>query len=94
MGVDGPNKLGREVDTPGLPVFPHPISFLCSSAQDLLFCWPPLHPPVSMGSRSTGMGHGAETSLTHVRYPCRDPGEVYDDVEPTYHSWTGPQEQR
>lgn len=36
------------------------------------------------------MGHGAETSLTHVRYPCRDPDEVYDDVEPTYHSGPGP----
>lgn len=33
---------------------------------------------------------GLKQALTHVRYPCRDPEEVYDDVEPTDHSGPGP----
>lgn len=33
---------------------------------------------------------GLKQALTHVRYPCRDPDEVYDDVEPTDHSGPGP----
>ena len=76
---------------PGLPTSPPPISSLRSSAQDLLFCWPLLNPTVSMGSQGAqAWVTGLKQALTHVRYPCRDPDEVYDDVEPTDHSGPGP----